>query len=389
MRKKLSSRALLQEFRCSVMKNPSSYLDWYIHAPKVKYDFCSSGLGYFKYDLTLGYVDLSINYAHGNPDAAKQLAQRYNVQPENVFISTEGASGQNNRIIRYLAEINKRRNEAIVEYPTYEPLLRQVQEHFSHLKRLERNEKESYRLDADALQKIVSEKTGILVLTNPHAPSGAISNVNELREIMAVASENGFYVLCDEIYAEFDRNAIPNVFSVNKDFGIVTTSFTKAYGLGGLKLGVALARESLVNELYTDVLNTVGNSPNIVQIIAAELLTKGKETLERHKQKWLRLKKETEGWLNEKGFDYFPNKAGVTYWVKVPIKDTYKWINDYVIPKYSLAAVPGTFFLFKNNSKPLKSSMMRLGLGNINPDRPNLKEALGVLEKALDTYKQT
>jgi len=370
-------------------KNPSLYLDWYIHVPSLKYDFCSSGLGYFKYNLTLGYVDLSVNYAYGNPEAAKQLAQRYNVQPKNIFVSSEGASGQNNRIIRCLAERSKRRNEAIVEYPTYEPLLRQVQEHFPHVKRLERNEKESYRLDADALQKIISEKTSLLVLTNPHAPSGAISNTNELKEIMAVASENRFYVLCDEIYAEFDRNAIPTVFSVDQDFGIVTTSFTKAYGLGGLKLGVAIAKESLVNELYTDVLNTVGNSPNIVQIIAVELLIKGREDLERHKQKWTSLKKETEKWLNEKGFEYFPNKAGITYWVKMPIKDTYKWINDYVIPKYGLATVPGTFFLFKNNCKLIKSSMMRLGLGNINPDKPNLMEALGVLERALVTYKQT
>jgi aspartate/methionine/tyrosine aminotransferase len=357
--------------------------------PSLKYDFCSSGLGYFKYNLTLGQVDLSVNYAYGNPEAAKQLAQRYNVQPENVFISSEGASGQNNRIIRYLAERNKRRNEAIVEYPTYEPLLRQVQEHFPHVKRLERNEKESYRLDADALQKIISEKTSLLVLTNPHAPSGAISNTNELKEIMAVASENGFYVLCDEIYAEFDRNVIPTVFSVDQDFGIVTTSFTKAYGLGGLKLGVAIAKENLVNELYTDVLNTVGNSPNIVQLVAIELLTKGREDLERHKQKWISLKKETEKWLNEKGFEYFPNEVGITYWVKLPIKDTYKWINDYVIPKYGLAAVPGTFFLFKNNCKLIKSCMTRLGLGNINPDKPNLMEALEVLERALVTYKQT
>lgn len=371
------------------MKNPSLYLDWYIHVPNVKYDFCSSGLGYFKYNLALGYVDLSVNYAYGNPDAVKQLAQRYNVQPETVFISSEGASGQNNRIIRCLAERSKRRNEAIVEYPTYEPLLRQVQEHFPRVKRLERNENESYGLDTDALRKIVSEKTGLLVLTNPHAPSGAISNTNELKEIMTVASENGFYVLCDEIYAEFDRNAIPTVFSVNKDFGIVTTSFTKAYGLGGLRLGVAIAKENLVNELYTDVLNTVGNSPNIVQIIAVELLTKGREDLERHKQKWTSLKKETEGWLNEKGFEYFPNKVGITYWVKMPIKDTYKWINDHAIRKYSLAAVPGTFFLFKNNRRLVKSDMMRLGLGNINPDKSNLKEALTVLEKALNTYKQT
>ena len=75
--------------------------------------------------------------------------------------------------------------------------------------------------------------------------------------------------------------------------------------------------------------------------------------------------------------------------MKVSIKDTYKWINDHAIPKYSLAPIPGTFFLFKNNRRLVKSDMMRVGLGNINPDKSNLKEALAVLEKALNTYKQT
>jgi len=338
--------------------------------------------------MTLGKIDLSINYANGNPEATKHLAKRYNVHQENVFISSEGASGQNARIIRCLAEKNAKKNEAIVEYPTYEPLLRQVQEHFPRLKRLQRKEKNSYRLDADTLRKLVSEKTRLLVLTNPHAPSGAIANKGELKEIMDVAQEHNFYVLCDEIYAEFDRNAISTIFSVNQELGIVTTSFSKAYGLGGLKLGVALANENLVKELYMDVLNTVGNSSNIVQIIAAELLTKGRETLERHKQKWSKLKKETEKWLIEKDFEHFPNKAGVTYWIKMPIKDTYKWINEYTIPNYSLAPVPGTFFLFKSDSKLEKSNKIRLGLGSINPDKPNLAEAFEALEKAINTYKQ-
>ena len=73
------------------MKHPSPYLDWYIHVPKVKYDFRSSGIAYFKHTLNLGEVDLGINYEHGDPEALKQVAQWYDVKPENVFISSEGA----------------------------------------------------------------------------------------------------------------------------------------------------------------------------------------------------------------------------------------------------------------------------------------------------------
>jgi len=372
------------------MKHPSLYLDWYVHVPErthIRYDFRSSGLSAFKYDLVLGEVDLSANYIHGNLENAQLLAQRYRVQPENVFVSSEGASGQNARIIRCLAERNTKKNEAIVEYPTYEPLLRQVQEHFPHVKRLERKESEAYRLDADSLRKIVSKRTGLLILTNPHAPSGATSNASELKEIMGIADEYSFYVLSDEIFAEFQRDTIPTIFSIDSKLGIVTTSFTKAYGLAGLKVGIAIAEKELVDELYLDTLHTIGNSANIVETITAKLLKEGSADLERHKQKWAKLKNETERWLSEKGFEYSPNSVGATYWVKLLIKDTYKWINEHAIPHYSIAPVPGAFFLFKSGYKLIRSRMVRVGLGNINPDKPNLSEALNALEKAINTYQ--
>jgi aspartate/methionine/tyrosine aminotransferase len=371
------------------MKHRSMYLDWYVHAPELRYDLRSSGTTAFKYDLTLTGVDLSVNYAHGNPETTKLLAQRYHVQLENVFISSEGASGQNARIIRCLAERSRKKNEAIVEYPTYEPLLRLVQEYFPKVKRLERREENAYVLDADLLRKGTSDRTGLLVITNPHAPSGAVSGSSELEEIMNVAREREFHVLCDEIYAEFDRAAVPTIFSADSKLGIVTTSFSKAYGLGGLKLGIALAESALVDEIYADVLNTVGNSPNVVQLATVELLTKGKESLERHKQKWMRFKNETEKWMDEKGLEYFPNRVSVTYWMKLPVQDTCRWVNEHTIKHHSLAVVPGAFFLFREGYELSKSCMIRLGLGNVDPDKPNLDEALKVMEKALKVQNST
>lgn len=363
------------------------YLDWYVHAPKVKYDLRSSGISFFKYALRLEGFDLSVNYGHGNPETARLLASWYGVGPENVFISSEGASGQNARIIRRLAEREPRKNEAVVEYPTYEPLLRLVQEHFKVVKRLIRTEENAYALDADKLAKIVSDKTGLLVLTNPHAPSGATSDKKELEEVTQLAHEDGFYVLCDEIYAEFDREKVPTSFTLNPERIIVTTSFTKAYGLGGLKLGVALAGKELVDEFYTDVLNTVGNSPNIVQHIAAELLSHERHRLEGHKQKWAHLRRQAEAWLDEMGLEFFPNKLGVTYWVKTPARDTYGWTTALTIPRYSLATVPGSFFLFKKGYTLERSNMVRLGLGNVNPDAETLAEALNTLQKAVNAGK--
>lgn len=365
------------------MKHPSSYLNWYVRVPKVKYDLRSSGLSAFKRDVDLGEVDLSVNHAHGNPETVKLLAGRYRVAPDNVFSSSEGASGQNARITRVLAERNAEKNEAVVEFPTYEPLLRQVQEHFPVVKRLTRNENEDYKLNADRLREVVSKKTGVLALTNPHLPTGAVSDASELGEVMKVAQEYGFFVLCDEIYAEFNRSAVPTVFSMDDKLGIVTSSFTKAYGLGGLKHGIGLASKELVDELYADTLSTVGVFSNIVEITVAELLGKGYNAMERHKEKYVRLKKGAEKLLKEKNFEYSTSDLCLTFWIKLPVKDTYKWINQYAIPRHSLAAVPGSFFLFGNGYELVESNRIRLGLGSLNPDKPQLDEAFEVLEKAV------
>jgi aspartate/methionine/tyrosine aminotransferase len=369
----------------SLMKHPSLYLDWYVHVPKLKYDFRSSGLSTFIYDVNLGEVDLALNHAHGNPETVRLLARRYGVEAENVFTSSEGTSGQNSRIARVLAERNPDKNEAVVEYPTYEPLLRQVQEYFPIVKRLEREESEGYRLDADRLRKIVTKKTGLLALTNPHLPTGAVSPSSELRELLNVAQEHDFYVMCDEIYAEFKRKTIPTVFSLDNRLGIVTTGFSKAYGLGGLKMGVGLAGKDLVDDLYADTLSTVGVFANIVEMVVAKLLGTSYDEMERHKEKYLRLKKNVEKLLSEKDFEYFTGDSCLTFWIKLHVKDTYRWISQHAIPRCSWAAVPGAFFLFENDYNLVESNMVRLGVGGLDPDEPRLAEAFEVLEKASRT----
>jgi aspartate/methionine/tyrosine aminotransferase len=192
--------------------------------------------------------------------------------------------------------------------------------------------------------------------------------------------------VCDEIYAEFERKAVPTIFSVDSEYGIVTTSYTKAYGLGGLKVGTAAAKESLVNELYEDVLNTVGNSPNVVQLATTKLLTDGMVHLQRHKQKWIALKKRVEKWFDEVGVQYFPNEISITYWADLPTKDTHSWVNECAIPRFSVAPVPGAFFLFQKGCDIVRSSMVRVGLGAIDPDRPGFIDgALEALACAMET----
>jgi len=105
--------------------------------------------------------------------------------------------------------------------------------------------------------------------------------------------------------------------------------------------------------------------------------------MERHKEKYLKLKKDTEKLLKEKDFEYFTGDLCITFWIKLPVKDTYKWIDQHAIRRHSLAAVPGAFFLFGNDYELMKSNRIRLGVGSLNPDKPQLPEAFEIFERAV------
>lgn len=365
------------------MHLPSSYLNWYVQVPAIKHDLRSSGISNFKWKLNLEEVDFTENFAHGNPEALKLLANYYKVKPENICISSDGASGQNTRTLEFLSS-RKNKNEVAVEYPTYEPMLRQAQTYFQNVKRIKRKKQNNYKFDLDELEKMISDKTAALVITNPHAPSGVTFSKKDLVEIMDVAKKHDCYVVCDEIYAEFNREKTTPLFSVDNDLGIVTTSFSKAYGLGGLKAGFVLASKEVVDELYSSVFNTAGCDSNVVELALINLLTEGRDAMENHKKKWIGMRRETEKWLSQTdAVSYTPNPSGVFFWVETKINDTYKWVNQCAIPEFSLAVVPGAFFLFKKYEIN-QTSQFRLGIGNINPDNPTaLDKALQSLGKAL------
>jgi aspartate/methionine/tyrosine aminotransferase len=371
-----------------VIRQPSNYLNWYVQVPKINHDLRSSGITKLRWKLNLGEVNFTANYVHGNPEAIELIAERYKVKPENIFISSDGASGQNTRVLELLSSLENK-TEVVVESPTYEPLLRQAQSYFKQVKRIQRKEENNYKFDLNELDRIVSDKTAALVITNTHAPSGISLSIRELKEILDVAASHNCYVVCDEIYAEFDRAINPHLFSVNNEYAVVTTSFSKAYGLGGLKAGFAIASKTIVDELYMNVLNTSGTNSNLVELALIDLLTRGKQTMEEHKEKWLKLRKKTEEWLKETdSLSYTPNNCGVVYWVETKLKDTYKWVDRFCIPKFSLAAVPGTFFLFRKHEMN-KTNKLRLGTGVIDPEKPEaLDNALQNLEKALQQGRE-
>jgi aspartate/methionine/tyrosine aminotransferase len=95
-----------------------------------------------------------------------------------------------------------------------------------------------WRVDTDALERMTSPRTKLIVICNPNNPTGARFDADDLDRIAAIAERNGSWIVSDEIYrgSERDGRETPTMWS-RSDRVIVTSGLSKAYGLPGLRIG--------------------------------------------------------------------------------------------------------------------------------------------------------
>lgn len=95
------------------------------------------------------------------------------------------------------------------------------------------------------VEDILAPKPKLVALCQPNNPTG---NLFDRNDIMRILIESEGIVLLDEAYSDFcDSDMLGEV--MNSERGIDIRTFSKAYGLAGLRAGYALARKDIVDEL--------------------------------------------------------------------------------------------------------------------------------------------
>lgn len=101
----------------------------------------------------------------------------------------------------------------------------------------------------DYIARLVDDPR-LLIVTNPDQPTGATLDLDSLERVVAAAARSGTLVLIDEAYHPFFAvTAAPLV--PRYDNLIVTRTFSKLYGIAGLRVGYALAHGNIVTALDT------------------------------------------------------------------------------------------------------------------------------------------
>lgn len=246
----------------------SIYMRWAKEHAGARYNLANSGLlGCTTEDLTFEPADLLVNgpNADGYPPLKEAIAAKYGVTPGQVVVA-EGTSGANFLAFSALLEPG---DEVLLEAPYYEPLAAALGFVGASIRTFVRRFEDGYRPDLADLERRLSPRTRLVVLTNPHNPSGVLLPPAEVAEIGRRAGAVGARVLVDEVYLDtWFEAAPPSHVHLGPGF-LATSSLTKSYGLSGLRCGWILAPEELADRIRRtyDLMGAVGSVPG--QTLAA------------------------------------------------------------------------------------------------------------------------
>jgi histidinol-phosphate aminotransferase len=106
--------------------------------------------------------------------------------------------------------------------------------------------------DLDAMRKKVNRKTKLIFICNPNNPTGTIVSRQSIDGFLSTLPEHVILIL-DEAYGDFNEDPhYPdglNYIRKSKQV-LVLRTFSKLYGLAGLRIGFAMGREDLIGCLY-------------------------------------------------------------------------------------------------------------------------------------------
>jgi aspartate/methionine/tyrosine aminotransferase len=317
-------------------------MEWAKTRPVPEFDLAGSNiLACTLDDLPTAADALALNGVNDNGyrPLVDAIGARYGVNPERVT-TAGGTSGANFLVFAALLEPG---DEVLVERPGYDPLLGAARMVGAHTVRFDRVFAEGFALNPERVRAAMTPRTKLIVITNPHNPSGVSVDAAAVAEVGRIAEAAGAHVLVDEVYRDVTGDTAPPA-AARGDVFITTSSLTKSYGLSSLRAGWAIASPAVSYRIRRarDVVDGTGSIvAERLSVLAFEhldsLYLRARAILARNKalaDAFLRSRNELE-WVPSDGTIVFPRLRGVA--------DSGPFV-DRVMRERHTALGPGAFF---------------------------------------------
>jgi len=141
------------------------------------------------------------------------------------------------------------------------------------------------KLDLDDLKRRITPRTRLLMVSNPHNPSGRVFTREELEGIGQIAKDNNLLIFSDELYEDmiFEGKHV-SIASLDADLFERTLSafgFSKAFGIAGFRIAYIVCHGKHMQELKKRLHGMIVHADTLAQAAAKTALTNGAPWLER------------------------------------------------------------------------------------------------------------
>ena len=353
----------------------SEYMHWAKTRSTARFNLATSGLANLSLrDLRVSLDDLEITgtTGYGYEPLVRALADRHRVDPGCV-VTAAGTSFANHLAMAALINAG---DEVLFERPAYEPLLALAHYLRADVKRFDRRFEDGFRLLPSEIEKKISSRTRLIVITNFHNPSGVLTDDDILAEVGEMARKVNARVLVDEVYVQMLFEEPPRTaFHLGNQF-VATSSLTKAFGLSGLRCGWIFAEPELaermwrLNDLFAAAPVHAGERLSLLALQQLEGIAKSAQKRLDENRRLL-----NEFLDQQEDLETIRPAAGSIMFPRVKQGDSEK-LCELLRERYETSVVPGSFFEMPAH--------FRIGLGG---DTETLTEGLRRLGAALDEVR--
>ncbi|MFN8592703.1 MAG: aminotransferase class I/II-fold pyridoxal phosphate-dependent enzyme [Thermomicrobiales bacterium] len=307
-------------------------------------------------DLRLGYSE-----ARGSLELRTLLADTYAaLTPEEVLVTT-GAIEANFVLLNELLSPGDR---VIVVEPQYQQLRSVPAAIGCDVVPWRVRDANGFRYDLAELRELACRGAKMIVLNTPHNPTGAMLSASELAEVYRLAEELDAYVLSDEAYrwlAVPGGEALPPPMRDLGPRAISIGTFSKPFGLPGLRIGWIAATEEIVQRCW-GMRDYISLSPGkLNDALAVLAFAHRDQIIERTRAIVAENLAFADQWFasNADLVSWHPPRGGLLAMLRYNLELPSNQLANHLAEQYSVMLAPGAAFGFEG--------YLRIGVGN-SPD---------------------
>ncbi len=351
---------------------------------RVRYNLSESGVHPLSIQELLGLagasalplleVRLGYSQSNGTELLRGRVAALYQgVSPEQVLVTT-GSAEANFIVCWRLIEPG---DKVAVMVPNYLQTWGLAQNFGAEVRGFPLHPEARWEPFAEEVRSAVVPGTKLVVVTNPHNPTGHVLSDEMRKLIVDRAVEVGAWLLADEVYqgAERDGATTPSCWG-GYERTIVVNGLSKAYGLPGLRIGWIVAPAAFCGEAWArHDYTTIGPAGASDHLAAVALEPRVREKLLERTRRILKSNYPVlEEWLKRFGdtFTWTPPEAGAICLVRYRQGVSALELVEKVRAEHSVLLVPGDHFGMPHH--------IRFGFGE---ELHHLQEALAETERGL------